>query len=61
MFVIARLSRKIILLPLLPRAHTGEDREREALVQQARVKNKKGFRPGRSTFFHLWLETIIEY
>jgi len=27
------------------KAHTGEDREREALVQQARIKNKKGFRP----------------
>ncbi len=25
----------------------GEDREREALVQQARVKNKKGYKPGK--------------
>ncbi len=35
----------------------GEDREREALVQQARVKNKKGYKPGKgfNMFICFWV------
>ena len=41
------------------RANVGEDREREALRQQAAVKGKKGFKPGRILNYQLGISSMI--